>query len=88
MRNRFVEFINTGTADLTREVISPDAVFHAPSHHPRPEEDPGKDEAGLTTPTSSSWNRSRVPTPIQADGNPERSSRLATAKYGTTIDLP
>lgn len=30
--NRFVEFINTGDEDLAREVISPDAVFHAPSH--------------------------------------------------------
>ncbi|MDQ0955631.1 steroid delta-isomerase-like uncharacterized protein [Streptomyces phaeochromogenes] len=30
--NRFVEFINTGNEDLAREVISPDAVFHAPSH--------------------------------------------------------
>jgi steroid delta-isomerase-like uncharacterized protein len=30
--NRFVEFINTGNEELAREVISPDAVFHAPSH--------------------------------------------------------
>jgi steroid delta-isomerase-like uncharacterized protein len=30
--NCFVEFINTGNEDLAREVISPDAVFHAPSH--------------------------------------------------------
>ena len=30
--NRFVEFINTGNEDLAHEVISPDAVFHAPSH--------------------------------------------------------
>jgi steroid delta-isomerase-like uncharacterized protein len=30
--NRFVEFINTGNEALAREVISPDAVFHAPSH--------------------------------------------------------
>jgi steroid delta-isomerase-like uncharacterized protein len=30
--NRFVEFINTADEDLAREVISPDAVFHAPSH--------------------------------------------------------
>ncbi|WP_405848961.1 ester cyclase [Streptomyces sp. NBC_01518] len=30
--NRFVEFINTGNEDLARAVVSPDAVFHAPSH--------------------------------------------------------
>jgi steroid delta-isomerase-like uncharacterized protein len=30
--NRFVEFINTGNEDLAREVISPAAVFHAPTH--------------------------------------------------------
>jgi steroid delta-isomerase-like uncharacterized protein len=30
--NRFVEFINTADEDLAREVIAPDAVFHAPSH--------------------------------------------------------
>ena len=30
--NRFVEFINTANEDLAREVISADAVFHAPSH--------------------------------------------------------
>ncbi|MCX4766944.1 ester cyclase [Streptomyces sp. NBC_01275] len=29
---RFVEFINTADEDLAREVIDPDAVFHAPSH--------------------------------------------------------
>jgi steroid delta-isomerase-like uncharacterized protein len=30
--NRFVEFINTANEDLAPEVISADAVFHAPSH--------------------------------------------------------
>jgi steroid delta-isomerase-like uncharacterized protein len=30
--NRFVEFINTANEDLAAEVISADAVFHAPSH--------------------------------------------------------
>lgn len=30
--HRFVEFINTADEDLAREVIAPDAVFHAPSH--------------------------------------------------------
>ena len=30
--NLFVEFINTGNEDLAHEVISADAVFHAPSH--------------------------------------------------------
>jgi len=30
--NRFVEFINTSDEELARQVISPDAVFHAPSH--------------------------------------------------------
>ena len=29
--NRFVEFINSADEDLAREVISPDAVFHAPT---------------------------------------------------------
>src|SRR4051794_31082606 len=33
--NRFVEFINTANEDLAPEVISADAVFHAPSH-PQP----------------------------------------------------
>jgi steroid delta-isomerase-like uncharacterized protein len=30
--NRFVEFINTASADLAREVIAPDAEFYAPTH--------------------------------------------------------
>ena len=30
--NRFVEFINTSDEELARQVISRDAVFHAPSH--------------------------------------------------------
>ena len=30
--SRFVEFINTADEDLAREVIAPDAEFHAPSH--------------------------------------------------------
>ncbi len=33
--NRFVEFINTADEDLACEVISPDAVIHAPGH-PQP----------------------------------------------------
>lgn len=37
--NCFVEFINTGNEELACEVISPDAVFHAPSH-PEPCGDP------------------------------------------------
>ena len=32
MTKRFTEFINTADEDLAREVIAPDAVFHAPSH--------------------------------------------------------
>lgn len=36
---RFVECINTGNEDLAREVISADAVFHAPSH-PEPLQGP------------------------------------------------
>lgn len=32
---RFVEFINTADERLARDVIAPDAVFHAPTHaHP------------------------------------------------------
>ena len=38
--NRFVEFINTANEDLAAEVISADAVFHAPSH-PEPLRGPG-----------------------------------------------
>jgi steroid delta-isomerase-like uncharacterized protein len=30
--SRFVEFINTADEGLAREVIAPDAEFHAPSH--------------------------------------------------------
>ena len=30
--NRFVEFINTSDEELARQVISPNAVFRAPSH--------------------------------------------------------
>ena len=35
LMNRFVEFINSADEDLAREVISADAVFHAPTH-PQP----------------------------------------------------